>query len=377
MTHKLFYILPALALLVSCKGEPQKQATAVKTKPAEDNTITLSPEQYRNAALQVGQPEQRTISATLRVNGVVDVPPANIHTISFPMGGYIRSINLLPGMQLRKGQVMATIEDQGFVQLQQDYLTAKSKLNFDRADFERQQLLSQTESNSQRTLQQATATYESQKVLLKALGEKLRLIGINPDKLSEGTLSRTVAVYAPVSGYISKVNVNQGKYVAPTDVLFELIDPSELHINLRVFENDAQNIKPGQVVTCALNNKPDQKFRTRVAYVAHNLDDDRAVAVHCHLEKPVAGLLAGNFVSGEIELNDQMVSAVPDGGIVSWQGKRYVFTTNDRKSFTLVPVATGASAAGFTALQAAVPGNELVTHNAYVLLTMLKNKSED
>ncbi len=377
MTSKLFYILPVLAFLVSCKGEPKKETTATKAKPVEENTITLSPEQYRNAALQVGQPVQQKLSAILRVNGVVDVPPANTHTISFPMGGYVRSINLLPGMQLHKGQVMATLEDQSFVQLQQDYLTAKSKLNFDRADFERQNLLSQTESNSQRIVQQATTAYESQKVLVKALGEKLRLIGINPDKLSEGSLSRTVAIYAPVSGYVSKVNVNQGKYVAPTDVLFELIDPSELHINLRVFENDAQQLKPGQVVTCALNNKPDQKFRTRVAYVARNLDEDRAVAVHCHLEKPVAGLLAGNFVSGEIELDDQLVSAVPDGGIVNWQGKRYVFTTNDRKSFTLVPVHTGASADGFTALQTAVQGGEIVTQNAYVLLTMLKNKPED
>lgn len=376
MIAKSFYILPLMVLLAACSSKPAVEQASGK-KAGDEQTITLTPAQYKNADIAVGQAEQRPLHRNLRVNGIVDVPPEHIHTISFPMGGYIRSIALLPGMQLHKGQVMATVEDQGFVQLQQDYLTAKARLHFDHADFDRQNLLSKTESNSQRVVQQATTAYESQKILVKALSEKLKLIGINPDRLNENTLSRTIPVYAPVTGYVSKVNVNQGKYVSPTDVLFELIDPSELHINLQVFENDARSLQPGQVVTCTLNNRPDQQFSTRITYIAHNLDENRAVAVHCHLEQKVPGLMAGNFISGEIQRNNEMVTAVPDGSVVTWQGKPYVFITRDSKVFRLTPVTTGAGSDGYTALLAPVPAGQLVTRNAYVLLTMLKNKSED
>lgn len=374
----LSYSIFLLALLAACKNKPAKQAVK-ESQPAQtsDSTITLTEEQYRNAGIEVGKPELHPIHSTLRVNGMVDVPPENVISISFPMGGYVKSARLIPGMQLRKGDLMATMEDQAFIQLQQDYLVAKAKLDFDKADYERQTTLNQSQSNSQRVYQQAIAEYESQKVLVKALAEKLLLIGIQPAKLTEGNLSRTVNIYAPISGYVSKVNVNQGKYISPTDVLFELIDPSELHADLLVFENDARGLQQGQTVTCTPANNPGQKIQTHIEYITHNIDENRAVEVHCHLENPPKGLLPGNYISGEIQLNNQSANAIPDEGLVKWQGNNYVFITAGNKSFTMVPVEAGTSAGGFTEIKTVLPPTGIVFKNAYALLTMLKNKAED
>lgn len=377
------YSFIALVLLSACKGQPDKQKTQQETKQEQkpvavnDTALTLTAEQFKNAGLEIGKPEVHTMHTTLRANGTVDVPPENVHSISFPMGGYVKNAKLIPGMQLRKGQVIATLEDQAFIQLQQDYLTARAKLTFDKADYDRQTTLNKTQSNSQRVYQQAVSEYESQKVLLKGLAEKLRLIGINPDKLTEGNLSRTVNIYAPISGYVSKVNVNRGKYISPTDVLFELIDPSELHADLQVFENDARALRQGQTVVCTPTNNPGIKIGTRIEYITHNIDENRAVEVHCHLDKPASGLLPGNFITGEIQLNNQSANAIPDDGVVKWQGKNYVFVTADSKTFSLVPVTTGASADGYTEIKSILPTDGVVSKNAYALLTMLKNKAED
>ena len=130
---------------------------------------------------------------------------------------------------VRYGQSIATIEDQSFVDLQQNYLVSKSKLEFLKKDFERQKELNNTKSSSDKTYQMALSEYESQRVAVKALSEKLALIGINGDQLTAENLSRTANIFSPVNGYVSEVLVNIGKYVNPTDVLFQIVNPDDVH----------------------------------------------------------------------------------------------------------------------------------------------------
>jgi cobalt-zinc-cadmium efflux system membrane fusion protein len=378
MSRNIFYILILIGL-ASCQNKGEKQAgTPTKAaRSADPVTIALTPAQIKNAEIATGPLEIKSMHATLRVNGTAEVPPEKMHTISFPMGGYIKSSSLIPGMRVQKGTILATIEDQSFIQLQQDYLAAKAKLTFTNADYVRQQELNKSQSNSQRVFQQAVADYESQKVLVKALSERLRMVGINPDKLNEANLSRTVNLYAPITSYVSKVNVNPGKYVSPTDVLFELIDPSELHIDLQVFENDAKNLHVGQKVRCSSNAAPEKKYMAVIEFITHSLDENRAIEVHCHLEKPAEDLIAGNFVTGEIQVDNKQVTAVPDEALVKWQQKNYVFTTADNKTFTIKEVEAGSSTDGFTEIKTRIGENAIVTRNAYALLTILKNRGED
>ncbi|MBO9592646.1 MAG: efflux RND transporter periplasmic adaptor subunit [Niabella sp.] len=375
----ILYFFTAAALFCSCKGTSENRQKPADSTAAiiAETQVTLSSVQYRNAGIQVGKPQRQLLHRTLHVTGTIDVPPEHVHAVSFPMGGYIRSAKLIPGMRLVKGQLMAQLEDQAFIQLQQDYLMARAKLTFDKADFERQQTLSETQSNSERVHQQAVAQYESQKILVKALAEKLRLIGIHPDRLTGASISRSVNIYAPISGYISKVNITQGKYIAPTDVLFEIVDPSRLHADFIVFENDAADLRVGQQLSFATAAAPDQRFNARIEYITHNINESRAVEVHCDLERPAAHLLPGNFISGEIQLDGRQVLAIPDDGVVKWQGKHYVFMAADSHTFRLQPVTAGISMGGFTEIKDTLPGQPVVTKNAYVLLTMLKNKAED
>lgn len=373
------YSIIVLTFLYSCKGqtESQEKNTIEKSAIADDNTISLSQEQYRNAGIEVGIPENRTLHTTLHVNGNIDASPENLHAVSFPIGGYIKGAKLVPGMQLQKGQLMATLEDQALIQLQQDYLTAKVKLTFNKADYERQTTLSKTESNSQRVYQQAIADFESQQILVRSLAEKLRLIGINPDKLNGENISRTVGIYAPISGYITKVNVTQGKYISPTDVLFELVDLSRLHADFTVFENEAKNLRPGQLISFITAASPNQKMNAKIEYISQNVDENRTVEVHCHIQHATKNLLPGNFITGEIQIDSQRGVAIPDDGVVKWQGKYYVFLASGNRSFTLKQVTTGVSKDNFTEIIGLQPSVAVVTKNAYALLTMLKNKAED
>lgn len=374
----ILFMLPAI-LMAACSCKPEKQAGTDSIKTAQQTdptTISLTSEQIKNAGIGVGPAENKAMHALIKVNGTVDVPPENVHTISFPMSGYVKSNKLIPGMQVQKGALLAVLEDQAFIQMQQDYLAAKARLEFNEADYNRQVELNKTQSNSLRVLQQSKADFETQKVLTRSLGEKLRLIGIRPEKLKERNLSRSVAIYAPLTGYVSKVNINPGKYVAPSDVLFELIDPSELHIDLQVFENDARLLQKGQKVMCASNANPDKKYPAVIELITHNLNENNAIEVHCHLLNPTRDLLPGSFINAEIAVSNQRSTAIPDDALVTWQGKHYIFLANGN-TFTMKYVEPGNAMEGFTAIKTKLPDTAIVTKNAYTLLTMLKNNGEE
>jgi cobalt-zinc-cadmium efflux system membrane fusion protein len=171
--------------------------------------------------------------------------------------------------------------------------------------------------------------------------------------------------------------VNIGKYVSPTDVLFELIDPADIHLSLTVFEKDVLNLAAGQRVTCYPNNKPDEKYAAKIHLITRDIDENRASEVHCHFDKFDKRLLPGMFMNAEIELAHAKVAAVPDDAVVKWGNKPYVFVAAGSGNFEMTPVETGYSSNGYTEIKTDLSGKNIVTANAYVLLMKMKNTGEE
>lgn len=363
----------------SCSSHDTKpeKAGIVKDTLRIGNEVQLTPVQRKNAGIVTGYAEKRIMHKTLKVTGVLDVPPKNIVSVSMPLGGYLKKTELLPGAHVHKGEVLATMEDQQYIQLQQDYLTAKSKLVYYEAEYTRQQQLNETKAASDKVYQQARSDYEGQKVLVKSIGEKLSLIGVNPDKLNINSISRSVNLYAPISGYVTKINVNIGKYVSPTDVLFELISPEEMHLSLIVFENDAANIITGQKVTCYSNIHPETKYEATVHLINPAIGKERSTEVHCDLGKYGNELMPGMYMNAVIELKSAQSNTLPEDAIVKWNNEYYVFFETSEGNYSMHKVEAGTSDGGFVEITSDLPDSKIVIRNAYSLLMKLKNGGEE
>lgn len=374
---KKYIILILTVALAACNSK--QPATEDKGTATEATSVTLTDAQLKNAGIQTGTAVNKNIAQVLKLNGVIDVPPQNMVSISFPLGGYLKSTKLLPGMHVSKGESLAVLEDPQYIQLQQDYLMAKAKLAYTEADYNRQKDLNTAKANSDKTFQQARADYESQKVLVKSLGEKLFLIGINPATLNEDNLSRSVNIYSPINGFVTAVDVNIGRYVSPTDVLFELVNPEDVHLNLTVFEKDVNKLAVGQQVTAYTNNDG-KKYDAEIILVSRNVDANRAAEVHCHFKQYDKQLLPGMFMNAEVNVQSNDALAVPEAAVVRWQNKNYVFTDAGNNNFQLTEVATGITDAGYTELlvsdKAAWSGKKIITSNAYAALMKMKNSGE-
>lgn len=371
-------IIIAASLVSACSSKSPVQENSSQVK--NDNEVQLTDVQMKNAGIVTGKIEQKEISETLRLNGKIDVPPQNMVSVSVPLGGYLKSTHLLAGMHVKKGQVIAVMEDQQYIQLQQDYLTAKSKLKFLEAEYQRQKDLNQSKASSDKASQQAEADYSSERILVTSLSEKLYLIGINPNNISDSRISRSINVHSPIDGFVSKVNINIGKYVSPTEVLFELVNPTDIHLALKVFERDLDKLFIGQHVTAFTNNQPGKKYDCSILLIGKDLSPDRNADVHCHFEKFDKLLVPGTYMNAEVRVKDQNTDVLPSDAIVQFEGKQYIFKAIGEQYFGMIEVNTGETQNGFTRVvlpQGLDKNNTLfVTKNAYSLLMALKNKAE-
>jgi len=372
----LFIIFSIFLLASSCKNN--KPAEEIKSTEA-GNAIALTDAQMKNAHIVIGNIEQKEIATNLKVNGRIDVPPQNMVSVSVPLGGYLKSTKLLPGMHINKNEVIAVVEDNQYIQLQQDYLTAKAQLSLNESEYNRQKDLNASKASSDKVFQQSQSANETQQILVKSLEEKLKLVRINPNKLSVNNISKSINVYSPIDGFVTTVNVNIGKYVTPGDVLFELVNPSDIHLNLKVFEKDLDKIFIGQPLISYTNNNPEKKYPGDIILISKDVSPDGIIEVHCHFDNYDKNLFPGMYMNAEIALKNKMRNVLPDEAFVRFEGKEYIFENTGKNKFEMVEVEIGKSENGFTEIisDKDLSGKAFVTKGAYTLLMSLKNTEEE
>ncbi len=373
---QIYFIVIPLFFLISC-GSKKQEAVNVETPII--NLVKLSDVQIKNAGIIIAKMEQKEISSILKVNGIIDVPPQNMISVSVPMGGYLKSTNLLPGQHIKKGDPIAFIEGEQYIQLQQDYLTAKEKLIYLELEFNRQKELNKTQASSDKIMQQTQSDFKSQEVLISALKEKLQLVGIDIIKLNVTNITRGIHLYSPIDGFVSKVNVNIGKYVSPTEVLFELINPSDIHLNLKVYEKDISKLYIGQKLNAFTNTQPTKKHPCEILLIGHDISADRNTDVHCHFETYEHDLIPGTYMNAEISIKNAKAFVLPEEAIVLFENKQYAFIKIDANQFKMMEVQVGNTENGFTEVLQTnkLVSAEFVVKGAYSLLMSLKNKVEE
>lgn len=377
--YKIIWIIGCIMLTISCGNKHTHDHQDDTHFHEEDDMVELSKEQQEMMGLVTGKAEEKEISEIIKVRGMLDVPPQNLISISTPMGGFVKNTELLQGMKIRKGQVIAVMQHPDYIQIQQDYLESKTQLEYLRSEYERQQSLANDKVSSQKLLQQAKTQFESVEIKEAALRTKLQLLGINTDNLNIHNIQKNINIVSPISGYVTVVNVNIGMYVNPTDVMFKIVDTEHLHAELTVFEKDISKIKINQRIWFTLANETKERTGT-VHLIGREIDTDRTVRVHCHLDKEDIDLLPGMYLKAYIETDPKKVISVSDEAVVEFEGDWFIFlTTNHPHKFKMIKVNKGLSDNGSTAIESDALSDthtEIVIKGAYDLLAKKKNSEE-
>ncbi len=386
----MYYKMKALTIILICFSTTMFSCSSTTNKSEETtgivlsstaNQITLSEEQFKSINVQLGSLESRSLSGNIKANGMLDVPPQNLVSISAPLGGFVKSTELLQGMRVKKGQVVVVMEHPDYIQLQQDYLDNKNQLEFLEQEYDRQLDLSKENVNALKSLQHAKSTYRSTKAKVEGLKAKLKLVNINSSDIESGEIKNTVNILSPISGFVSQVNVNMGMHVNPTDVMFRIVDTEHVHAEAQVFEKDIPKLKVGQIAHITLSNENKERL-AKVFLIGKEITPERTVRVHCHLDGEDANLIPGTYFSALIETGSSSVAALPIKAIVNFEGRHFVFIEKDAAthSYEFFEIKTGASDGVYTEvdLNENDPGyrDKIIISGAFELLNVLKNVDE-
>jgi membrane fusion protein, heavy metal efflux system len=380
-------ILGLMILVGSCSDSGKQLQETGKAEVLPDSIVELRADQIKLANIQLGAVEMRVMGNILKVNGKVSVAPQNSATVCMPLGGFIKSTSLFPGNAVEKGELLAVISNQEFVDIQQNYLEAKNKLIFAEADFKRHNELYKNDVYSEQNVQLVAVEYKNMKAVVRSLEQKLEMIGIDPQKLTEDNISNTVNLVSPIKGFLKTVNVNIGKYVSSTDILFEIVNSDKLYLELVLFEKDADKVSTGQKIRFYINNEA-EVHEAIISQTAKAVGEDKTFKVYASVTSECRNVFPGMYVNAFIQESDHEVTALPSEAVVSFADKEYIFIYEKEKEesgkpfteYRMMEVIKGLTGSGYSEIKLPkgfnYSGSRIVIKGAYNLLSAKKNSGE-
>ncbi|PKG50702.1 efflux RND transporter periplasmic adaptor subunit [Olleya sp. 1-3] len=323
------YILLFSLVLVAC-GNSEKKVEIVPETETHNDEITITKAQFEGEKMAFGTLAEYAFNETVKVNGMIDVPPHNKSSITTFSGGYITKTPLLIGDQVKKGQLLVTLKNPEFVELQQNYLEVSEQLNYLKSEFNRQKTLFEEKITSEKNYLKAESAYKSNRAHYNGLRKKLQMLNINPSNVEQGRITSTINLYAPISGHVTKVNVSNGTYVSPSDVIMEIVDIDHIHLELSVFEKDIMQIKKDQKITFKIPEASDKTFEAEVHLVGTTIDEQtRRVKVHGHVDNDKEHFIVGMFVDADIIIDSIKSIGLPKEAIIEVGNDFYVLVLEE------------------------------------------------
>jgi len=362
--HLIFGVF-ASTLVFSC-GQSGTEDLGIEITEAsvESGMIQLSTAQFETMDMAWGKLDSGEFSAEITVQGSVRVPVESMQEVTTFYGGYVSGMELLEGQAVKKGEVLFYLENPEFILLQQNYLEAKSQLNYLKADYERQKMLFEEQITSQKNYFKAEADYESTRAKAESLKRQLSMLRINVDQLQPESIRSKIPIYSPISGFVTSIHAVPGAYIQPTDVAVSLISKEHLHMELVIFEKEAMLIKKGQMVEVRIPEVSSDIMIAEVFMVGQSINEARQINVHAHLidESKESMLVPGMFIEGKVQVDPKKGISLPQTAVVQSDGKMFVLVLREKneEGYSLEKIEVQAGKVGGGAIQI-LPGSKLST----------------
>lgn len=401
-----------LLVIPACKSnteahEEHEQEKQHSETPGKPGSTSLTLEQMQAIGVEIGQIENKELTTSLKANGTLRVPNQNKASVNSVYSGVIKSLLVQPGSKVSKGQTLATIGNPEFIQAQSDYLGVSAKIQLAELEVKRQKELNAGNAGSLKNLQSAESELKTLRNLRSTLAQQIQLMGINPSSIGKGKLISVLAVKSPISGIVSNVPVKMGSYVDISTVVADIVDNSQLHLDLSVYEKDLPQLKDNQTIHFTLTNNPGKEYDAQIFSLGSSFEgESKAIAVHAKVLGDKTGLIDGMNVTAIISLAKAHVPAIPSDAIVNSNGQDFIFrvvphqkeeekninnqaakqdeagqhNADSSLAFEMVPVVKGTTEVGYTqiTLLKEIPNNaKVVTKGAFFVMAKLNNTGEE
>lgn len=324
----LFILFSFLFTLNSC-GEKKTEETHEEEK--SETEVALTEAQFKTIGIETGSIEMKNLNTVIKANGYTAVPPQNMANISTLIGGVVKDIYVLEGTYVAKGKTLATIQNLEVTEMQEDYNSAIANIEYLQLEYNRQKTLSDEKVNPRKTFQEVKSKLAVERAKAQAAKNKLQALNVS---LSGNT--SLIPIVSPISGYVGKISITKGAFAETGVTLFEVVDNSQMHLDLNVFEKDLGKISVGQEVDFVLTNQSNKSIKGKIFGINKSFSNEsKTVAVHAKINPSDAkDLISGMYVAANINITNQTVQALPKDAIVRNGDKYYIYIQEEHQEAT-------------------------------------------
>ena len=348
-THYIIIIFISLGILGCTKSKTSADDTVTPLSTnlnGEKDLISIPKDQFENENMHLKSFEEHSFVSEIAATGMLDVPPNGRSVISAQIGGYIKDAPLLVGDRVRQGELLLSIENIEFLELQQQFLEASEQLSFLKSDYERQKDLFKEKITSEKSFLKAESDYNRTLATYKGLKKKMQLLHIDPVQVENGFLSSVAKIYAPISGDITEIHIKTGSYVSSSDAIMEIVNTDHMHLELKIFEKDVLQIKKGQKVIFTIPESNSKEYKGEVHLIGKSIQQDRTVKLHAHIDSEnTEGFIPGMFVQATIETEKTTGLAFSEDALLEIDDMTYLLLLKSKDDdiyvFEKVPVSVG------------------------------------
>ena len=300
--------------------------------------------------VEMGKVSRGDLSAQLSVVGsliglqTVDVAPKT--------NGRLTSVSVQLGDRVRRGQVLAKIEDREILEQvnQADAALAVAKatirqreadlkvaeLNFERSKnlFGRQLLAKQSLDDAESRYMASVAQLDLSTAQLAQTDARLQELRINLQNTS---------VTSPVDGFVGKRSVDPGAMVGQNTAIASVVDISRLRLIVNVVEKDIRMVTVGDAGVVEVDAYPGDKFRGHIARIAPVLDPStRTAAMEIEIPNTDNRLKPGMYARVILTVEEHKNAlVVPKASVIDFDNQRGVWIPDADNRAAFVPVVLG------------------------------------
>jgi membrane fusion protein, heavy metal efflux system len=348
-------------------------AVAVKTGL---QSVELNAKQM--ASVKVEPVQEHSFPVEKSAIGNIDFNEDMTVQVFTPYQGRIIDLYAKIGDEVKKGQVLFTIDSPDLLAAESNLIGAAGVLEMTTHALSRLKLLYETRAVAQKDLEQGVSDQQTAEGALKTARDAVRIFGkteVEIDKIiKERSADPRLVINSPIPGRITARSAAPGLFVQPgaAPAPYSLADISTMWMLANVAESDVSAFHVGQEVKVSLVSYPDKVFEGRISTISSTVDpNSHRMLVRSEIDDPDHELRSGMFATFVIQTGDPVRSAaVPLSGLVrEGDGTMTAWVTTDRRRFTQRTVTIGDRKDGLRQILSGLQPGELVATDGAVFLS--------
>lgn len=327
MNNKNKLCLLVIAVLsTSCIKKGQKQNAQILEN---ENSVIISDASLALMDVSLTKPKLQQIESNIYLAGKVTAVPNNRAAVSSDIEGKVERIFVLEGNYVKKGAPLMTLRSMALIELQNQYLEAKSQSNFLELEYKRQKELINNRVGALVDFQNTTAKYEASQAKVNALAAKLQVLGFSKASLDSAKIATHLTIHSPIAGYVFELPVQVGALAMTETKLAEIVNNDQLMADVFVYDKDLDNVVEGQGVEIDFITHSYPSVPGTITHISRAIDlQTKAVTVHVKFIAPPKKLVLPEMSIRCVVINNASLKpklAVPRSAILEEADHSFVY----------------------------------------------------